>query len=112
MNFSLYLTAKDTRSPRDIADYMLQRIQDALSPSGLGGLITGVAAPLANEVQVARNTLDSTPASSINNTNTFIGIVDGNPGAFDNGPRNVSGELVGRALSARYMIQKFGAIGS
>jgi uncharacterized repeat protein (TIGR01451 family) len=105
-NFSAYLTARDTRSPHDIAQFMLTQMQGALSQ--LSAFITsGVATQIGNEVTAAINTLDSAPASSLANVDNVITIVDGNPGAFTNTTRNVSGEFVGRAMSARYMLRKF-----
>ena len=85
---------------------MLQRMQDALS--ALSGSITNptVASNLLAEVQAALATLDTNAAASLANMNNFIALVDGNPSAFDNATRNVSGELAGRALSARYMLAK------
>jgi uncharacterized repeat protein (TIGR01451 family) len=104
-NFSLYLTAKDTRVPKEVARYMLQQMPQALS--ALGASITNpTASNLLAEAQAALATLDTNATSSLANMNNFIGLVDGNPGAFDNTTRNVSGELTGRALSARYMLAK------
>jgi uncharacterized repeat protein (TIGR01451 family) len=105
-NFSAYLTARDTRSPHDIAQFMLTQMQAALTQ--LSAFITsGVATQLGNEVLAALSTLDSAPASSLANVDNVVTIVDTNTGAFTDTPRNVSGELVGRALSARYMLRKF-----
>lgn len=111
-NFSLYLTGRDTRTPAQIATFMLQRLQDALT--ALAGSITNptVATSLANEVTAALAAVGATPASASANMSSFIGIVDANPSAFDDSTRNVSGELVGRALSARYMISKLVPSGS
>jgi uncharacterized repeat protein (TIGR01451 family) len=104
-NFSLYLTAKDTRMPVEVARYMLSRIEDALT--ALSASITEpTATNLRNQAQMALATLDTNSASSLTNMNNFIALVDGNPGAFSNGARNVSGELAARALSARYMLAK------
>jgi uncharacterized repeat protein (TIGR01451 family) len=104
-NFSLYLTGKDTRTPLEVARYMLQRMQDALS--ALAASITNpTASNLLTEVQAALSTLDTNATASLANMNNFINLVDANPAAFNNTARNVSGELAGRALSARYMLSK------
>ncbi len=85
---------------------MLTQMQAALTQ--LSTFITsGVLTQLGNEVTAAISTLDTTPASSLANVDNVITIVDANPGAFTNTTRNVSGELVGRAQSARYMLRKF-----
>jgi uncharacterized repeat protein (TIGR01451 family) len=105
-NFSAYLTARDTRSPHDIAQFGLQRMQDALT--AFAPFITsGIATSLGTEVTGALSSLDSAPATSLTNMDNFMGIVDANPGAFTNTTRNVSGELVARALTVRYMLRKF-----
>jgi uncharacterized repeat protein (TIGR01451 family) len=105
-NFSLYLTGRDARTPLEVARFMLQRMQDALS--ALTPLITNpiVASQLLTEAQAALGTLDAAPGSSLANVNNFIAIVDGNPAAFNNATQNVAGELAGRGQSARYMIGK------
>jgi uncharacterized repeat protein (TIGR01451 family) len=107
-NFSLYLTGRDTRVPLEVVRFKLQRMQDALS--SLGRFITNgtVATNLGSEVAAALGSLDTAPAASLVNMTNFIGIVDGNPGAFDNSSRNVAGELVGRAQSASYILKKLG----
>jgi uncharacterized repeat protein (TIGR01451 family) len=106
-NFSLYLTARDTRTPAQIADFMLLRIQDAIM--SLGAFIdSGVASQLQAQATAAAGTLLSSPADSLGNMNNFLGIVDApaNAGLFDNATRNVRGEMAGRAQAARYMIRK------
>ncbi len=107
-NFSLYLTGRDARPPLEVVRFKLQMMQGALS--SLGRFITNgpIAASLANEVGAALASLDTAPASSLANMTNFIGIVDGNPGAFDNLSRNVAGEFVGRAQSASYILRKLG----
>jgi uncharacterized repeat protein (TIGR01451 family) len=105
-NFSLYLTARDTRSPHDIAQYMLNGMQSALSQ--LAAFITNgtVASTLSNNVTAALSALDTNPGISLGKMTSSIAVVDANPGAFNNAARNVSGELVGRPVSASYMIRK------
>jgi uncharacterized repeat protein (TIGR01451 family) len=105
-NFSLYLTARDSRTPINIASYMLTEAQNALSQ--LGGFITDptVASGLLTDLQNAAASLATAPATSVVSVNHFMGLVDGNPAAFVNTTRNVSGELVARALSANYMLEK------
>jgi streptogramin lyase len=111
-NFSAYLTGRDTRTPDAIAQFMLQRIQDALGSTALGPFITNgtVAANLLSDAQAALANVNlATPAgftSALANVADFIGIVDGNPSAFNNSARNVSGELAGRGQSASYMIRR------
>jgi uncharacterized repeat protein (TIGR01451 family) len=105
-NFSAYLTARDTRSPRDIAHYMLTQMQAALTQLS-AFIVGGVSTQIGNELTAALNTLDSTPTSSLTNVENVIAIVDTNTASFTDTTRNVSGELVGRALSARYMLRKF-----
>jgi streptogramin lyase len=105
-NFSLYLTGRDARPPLEVARFMLQRMQDALSSLGLFITNPTVAGQLLAEVQAALASLDAAPASALVNVSNWIALVDGNPAAFDNAIRNVSGELVGRGQSARYMIGK------
>jgi uncharacterized repeat protein (TIGR01451 family) len=104
-NFSLYLTAKDTRTPHDIALYMLNQTQSALSALS-ASINPTVGTQLGNQVTAALATLDTNAAGSADDMAAFFGIVDGNPTAFDNTTRNVSGEMVGRASSARYVIRK------
>jgi hypothetical protein len=65
-----------------------------------------VANSLAAQVDAAIASLGTAPASSLVNLTNFVGIVDSNPGAFNNATRNVSGEMVGRAESAAYIIRK------
>jgi uncharacterized repeat protein (TIGR01451 family) len=106
-NFSLYLTARDTRTPAQIADFMLLRLQDAIT--SLGAFIdSGVASQLQAQATAAAGTLVSSPVDSLANMNNFLGIVDApaNAGLFDNATRNVRGEMAGRAQAARYMIRK------
>ncbi|HSD28043.1 MAG TPA: hypothetical protein VLL75_12120, partial [Vicinamibacteria bacterium] len=105
-NFSLYLTGRDARAPRDVAFFMLTSLDQVLST--LGNLITDavVASNLLAEVQNALRDLDINPPAARASMDAFIGIVDGNPAAFDNSTRNISGELVARAQAARYMIGK------
>jgi uncharacterized repeat protein (TIGR01451 family) len=106
-NFSLYLTAKDTRPPKEVARYMLTKLPDVLQALSTSITSPTVAANLLAEAQAALATLDSNATSSLANMNNFIGLIDGAPaGTFDNSARNVSGELTGRALSARYMLAK------
>ncbi len=104
-NFSLYLTARDTRTPLEVARYMLQRMQDALS--AFSAFITNpTVTTLSSQVQSALATLDTNANASLAQMGSFIATVDGNVAAFNNSTRNVRGELVGRALSARYMLTK------
>jgi len=105
-NFSLYLTARDTRPPLEVARYMLQRMPDALT--ALAAFITNptVASDLLSQAQSALASLDTNAPASLTQMNNFISTVDGNVAAFDNSTRNVRGELAGRALSARYMLAK------
>ena len=106
-NFSLYLTARDTRTPLQIAQFMVTNIQQAIS--SLGPFIDqGVAAQLQGQASAAFETLVAAPASSLANINNFLAIVDdpANLALFDNTTRNVRGEMAGRAQAARYMIQK------
>ena len=95
-NFSAYLTARDTRSPHDIAQFMLTQMQAVLTQLS-AFIASGVATQLGSELTAALSTLDSAPASSLANVDNVITIVDTNAGAFTNTARNVSGELVGRA---------------
>jgi hypothetical protein len=107
-NFSLYLTGRDARPPLEVARFKLENLEQALS--SLSRFITNgtVATNLLAEVQAALASLDTAPASSLANMTTFIGIVDGNPAAFNNSSQNVAGELVGRAQSASYILKKLG----
>ncbi len=111
-NFSLYLTARDTRTPLQIATYMLQGMQDALGALAPFIIDGTVASQLGAQVGAAIAALGSNPAAALSGVNNVIEIVDSNPGAFQNSTRNVAGELVGRALSARYMIQKLVPLGA
>jgi uncharacterized repeat protein (TIGR01451 family) len=105
-NFSLYLTGRDARTPRDVAFFMLTSLDEVLST--FGNFITDavVAGNLVAEVQAALRDLDINPPAARASMDDFIVIVDTNPAAFDNSIRNLSGELVARAQSARYMIGK------
>ena len=105
-NFSLYLTGRDTRTPAQIATFMLQQLQGALTTLGPFVLNPTVAANLMADVRTALTNLAPAPASAMADMADFIGIVDANPGAFNNSVRNVSGELAARAQSATYMIRK------
>jgi hypothetical protein len=107
-NFSLYLTGRDARPPLEVARFKLENLEQALS--SLSRFITNgtVATNLLAEVQAALASLDTAPASSLANMTTFIGIVDGNPAAFNNSSQNVAGEMVGRAQSASYILKKLG----
>ena len=107
-NFSLYLTGRDAREPLDVARFKLQNLQAALSSLSRFILDGTVGTNLQTEVQVALSNLDTAPASSLANMTTFIGIVDGNPSAFNNTSQNVAGEFVGRAQSAAYILKKLG----
>jgi uncharacterized repeat protein (TIGR01451 family) len=112
-NFSLYLTARDTRTPLQVAQFMLLRIQDAISSLGVF-IDSGIASQLQGEAAAASGTLISSPASSLGNVNNFLAIVDNpaNLSLFDNSVRNVRGEMAGRAQAARYMITKLLPTGS
>jgi streptogramin lyase len=106
-NFSLYLTGRDKRTPDLIAAFMLQRLQGALTT--LGAFVTNptVAANLAAGVRNASANLAlPAPALAMADMADFIGIVDANPGAFNNAARNVRGEFAARAQSASYMLRK------
>ena len=105
-NFSLYLTGRDTRPVLEVARFKLRRMQDTLA--ALASFITSpaVATSLTNEVQAALSTLDASPLSSLANMNNVVAIGDQNPTAFDNSTRNVAGELLGRAQSATYLLDK------
>jgi streptogramin lyase len=111
-SFSLYLTARDTRTPHDIALYMLNHMQSALSTYSASITSPTVATELGNQVTAALATLDTNAAGSVTNMGNFISIADANPAAFTNTSRNVSGELVGRGMSARYMLLKLISSGS
>jgi streptogramin lyase len=109
-NFSLYLTGQDTRTPAVIAGFMLQQLQNALTALNQYVLSRPVAASLLADAQAALTNVNlASPAgfaSAMVNMADFIGVVDGNPTAFDNTVRNVSGEFAGRAQAASYMIRK------
>jgi streptogramin lyase len=111
-NFSLYLTGRDTRTPDVIAQFMLDRMADALTSLGAFILDRTFAANLSTDVQTARTSLGTAPATSMASMAHFIDLVDGNPTLIDNNTRNVSGELAGRAQSATYMIKKLVAPGT
>ena len=104
-NFSLYLTGRDSRTPLQIAQYMLANMQQSILSLGIF-IDPGVAAQLQSQVSGATETLFSAPLSSLVNINNFISIVDANAGLFDNSQRNVRGEMAGRGQAARYMIAK------
>jgi uncharacterized repeat protein (TIGR01451 family) len=105
-SFSLYLTGRDTRTPLDIARFKLQNLEQALQ--SYSRFINGtVFNNLLTEVQAALASLDGAPANSLQNLTNFVGIIDANPSAFPTSG-NISGELVGRALSASYVIRKLG----
>jgi streptogramin lyase len=105
-NFSAYLTGRDTRTPDQIAQFMLLRMQDALGDLSAFILDRTLAANLAADVQSALTNLTPAPATSMANMADFIGLVDGNPTKFNNTTRNVAGEFDGRAQAATYMIKK------
>ena len=68
-NFSLYLTARDTRTKLEIADFMLLRIQDAIG--SLSSYIdSGLASQLQAEAVAASSTLASSPSSSLPGSTT------------------------------------------
>ncbi len=105
-NFSVFLTARDRRTPAQIAQFMLQRIQDVLTTHASFILNPTVAANLATDAQSALTNLGPAPALAMGNMADFVGRVDANPAAFDNSVRNLRGELAARAQSATYMIRK------
>lgn len=104
--FSLYLRARDTRTPAEVATFMLDQLQGALTT--LAPFITSpaVADVLDQARQSAVSTLGSNPGSSYADMTTFVAHVTANPGAFNNGVRNVSGELEARARATRYNLGK------
>ena len=105
-NFSVYLTARDTRTPLQIGQFMLDRMQGALTSLAAFIVNPTVASNLSAAVNAAITNFASAPALAMANMADFIGIVDANPAAFDNSVRNVRGELTGRAQSASYMARK------
>jgi hypothetical protein len=114
-NFSLYLTGRDTRSVPEIVEYKIAHMEQALGGT-LDGLVTdsGTLAYLLEELGEARYHYEKFLGGPVdaawqqdhasNELGDVIKRVQNNPTHFNNSSRNVAGEIVARALSAKFLV--------
>jgi hypothetical protein len=114
-NFSLYLTARDTRTPLDIVDQKLpnlrlalQSFDDFIEPTvfaDLNGRLATAEAAFARFLAHGRQADRDAVQAALEG---FRSVVDAKPAAFNIAAahRNVSGELVARTGSVLFILPK------
>lgn len=108
-NFSLYLTARDTRTLTDIITEKLWMTHDSmwnrLNPMGLLG--GNALYALDTEIHEAIDTWATDPMGAAHELAHFVADAKaGTPADINNSTQNVTGELISRAMSAKFFVCK------